>query len=79
MESSDLVDRIKRLSKYSYRFIDRLSMAFYTSKSTRQTTGIISSVNVWPPIPVTESNVTVPYGFYKPFEMRKKKRELRKR
>ena len=42
-------------------------------------TGNISSVNVWPPLPVTENNITVPYGFYKPFEMRKKKRELRKK
>ena len=42
-------------------------------------TGNISSVNVWPPIPVTDNNITVPYGFYKPFEMRKKKRELRKK
>jgi len=44
-----------------------------------ETTGNISSVNVWPPLPVTENNITVPYGFYKPFEMRKKKRELRKK
>jgi len=42
-------------------------------------TGNISSVNVWPPIPVTDNNITVPHGFYTPFQMRKKKRELRKK
>ena len=42
-------------------------------------TGNISSVNVWSPIPVTENNISVPYGLYKPFELRKMKRELRKK
>jgi hypothetical protein len=42
-------------------------------------TGNISSVNVWPPVPVTTNNINVPHGFYKPFELRKMKRVLRKK
>ena len=42
-------------------------------------TGNISSVNVWPPIPVTTNDINVPHGFYKPFELRKMKRVLRKK
>ena len=78
--------RMKWLGKFAKKPKGRAHIMSLVAKmnisddmDVEETTGNISSVNVWPPIPVTESNVTVPYGFYKPFEMRKKKRELRKR